>query len=530
MTNSIDDLADNSDVVFVIGSNTTEAHPIAGLALIRAARRGAKLIVVDPRRIPLADHAEMWLPMRPGGNVALVDAMMKVIVDEGLHDRAFVEKRTEGFDRLTAMLADFDLEAAAETCGIPLEDIRAAARTYASADAAAIVYAMGVTQSTSGTDQVRALADLAMLTGNIGRPGTGVNPLRGQNNVQGACDMGCLPATLPGYARVDDPAARQRFARLWGKGLPETPGLALTEMFDAALDGRVRAMYVMGENPVISDPDQDHVVKALSALEFLVVQDIFLTETAKLADVVLPGVSFAEKNGTFTNTERRVQRVRRAIPEIGKARSDWRIISQFSSALGYSEYYRSARAIMREIAEAVPTYAGVTYERLVTGGLQWPCPSETHPGTPILHTKEFTRGRGLFAAVGYTAPGEPADEGYPMVMTTGRVLLQYHTGSMTRRVAGLEELCPEGRVEINTQDAAAIGVADGDPLEVTGRRGTVTMRSLVTDRVRPGVIFMPFHFAEAPANRLTGGKLDPHSKMPGLKYTAVTVRKAATAS
>jgi formate dehydrogenase major subunit/formate dehydrogenase alpha subunit len=530
MTNSIADLAE-ADVVLCIGSNTTEAHPVIGIELKKAARRGAKVFVVDPRRIRLVDHATAWLPIEPGANIAFFNAVMRIIIDEGLADETFIAERTEGFETLRALLAAYDLEWAAGITGVPLEAIRDFAIAYGSAERASIVFAMGVTQHTSGTDQVRALANLAMLTGNIGRPGTGVNPLRGQNNVQGACDLACLPNCLPGYQPLTERGTLDRFCDFWEteRELPAESGLTLVEMMDAAVSGELRAMYVMGENPVISDPDQAHVLEALEALDFLVVQDIFLTETAALADVVLPAASFLEKEGTFTNTERRIQRVRKVVDPPGDALADSEIIMRLSAALGIEMEYESPSEVMDEMSAVTPQYGGVSYRRLESeGNLQWPCPENDHPGTPILHVDRFTRGRGEFLAVDYLPAPERADEDRPLILTTGRHLWNFHTNTMTRRSGGLSELSDHGYVDLHPVDAKRLGVCDGDRVEVASKHGTVYAEAHVGRGGAPkqGVAFMPFHFADAPANRVTGTQLDPIAKIPGLKVTAVRVTKA----
>jgi len=527
MTNSYADLAE-ADLILVVGSNTTEAHPIVGIELKKAARRGTKLIVVDPRRIRLVDHADSWLRIAPGANIALFNAMMKVILDEGLADEAFIAERTEGIDELREHLAGVDLDEAARIIGLTAEEIRDAARAYASADAASIVYCMGVTQHTSGTDQVRALANLALLTGNVGRPGTGVNPLRGQNNVQGACDLACLPNCLPGYQSVTDRGTLDRFCDFWeiDVDLSAESGLTIVEMMDAAIEGDLKALFVMGENPVIADPDQAHVREALEALDFLVVQDLFMTETAEYADVVLPAASFLEKEGTFTNSERRIQRVRKVVEAPGEAKPDLEILVNLANRLGLDWEYDGPSDVMWEMAAVTPQYGGVSYRRLDhEGGLQWPCPTEDHPGTPILHAESFTRGKAALAVVDHKPPPEPAGDGMPFVLTTGRHLWNFHTNTMTGRSHGLSELNPVGYVEICAEDAERLGVCDGEMVEVTSRRATVTAAARVTDGTRPGVVFMPFHFADAPANALTSGSpLDPQSKIPGLKATAVSVR------
>jgi formate dehydrogenase alpha subunit len=529
MTNSIADLGE-ADVVLVVGSNTTEAHPIVGIELKRAALAGTRVIVVDPRRIRLVDHAASWLRIRPGANVALVNAMMRVILDEGLADEDFITARTEGFDELEAMLDGYDLERAAEQVGVDVDDIREAARLYASANRAAIVYCMGVTQHASGTEQVRSLANLAMLTGNVGRPGTGVNPLRGQNNVQGACDLACLPNCLPGYQSVADRGTLDRFCDYWETevALADEPGLTIVEMMDAAVRGDVRAMYVMGENPVLSDPDQGHVRKALDALDFLVVQDIFLTETCEYANVVLPAASYLEKEGTFTNTDRRIQRVRAVVDPPGESLPDLEILTRLAKSMGASWDHDSPGDVMDEMASVTPQYGGITYARLeAEGGLQWPCPDEDHPGTPVLHAEAFSRGAGAFAAVDVRPPAEEPDEAMEFVLSTGRHLWNFHTNTMTGNAPGLSELNPAGYVEVCCEDAERLGVCDGDLVEVTSRRTTVRAPVRIAEGTRPGVVFMPFHFADAPANALTSAEhLDPFAKIPGLKVSAVSVRKA----
>jgi formate dehydrogenase major subunit len=533
MTNSIDDLG-AADVVLVVGSNTAEAHPIIGVELKKAARKGTRIIVVDPRRVRLADHAERWVAITPGTNTAFLNAVMSVILKEGLADEEFIAKRTEGFEDLRAIIADYDVEAAAETCGVSAEEIREVAIAYGSAGAASIIYSMGITQHTSGTEQVRALANLAMITGNIGRPGTGVNPLRGQNNVQGACDLACLPNCLPGYQSVTDRGTLDRFCDYWetDADLPAVPGLTLVEMMDAAVAGELKALWVMGENPAVADPNQTHVLEALEALEFLVVQDIFLTETAAFADVVLPAATYMEKNGTFTNTERRIQRVNKIVDAPGQALPDSEIIVRISAALGLEMSYDFPSDIMDEMSVVTPQYAGITYDRLeAEGGIQWPCPNESHPGTPILHTERFTRGLGQFAAVDYTPAPEQVDEELPLILTTGRSLWNFHTNTMTGNSPGLAELSDHAYVEMHSEDAARVGVCDGDMVEVTSKHGAVIAEAHVGRESAPkrGVVFMPFHFAEAPANRVTGSALDPTAKIPGLKVTAVRVSKVEAA-
>ena len=451
--------------------------------------------------------------------------MMRVIVDEGLLDSSFIKERGENFDAFKESLKAFDLDSVARTTGVPGEKIAEAARMYATNKPAAILYAMGITQHTHGTDNVLAIANLAMLTGNIGKPGSGVNPLRGQNNVQGACDMGALPNVYPGYQQVADPAIREKFEAAWGARLNPSPGLTLTEIFEAAAKGQVKAIYLIGENPVLSDPDISHIEQALKAVNFLVVQDMFLTETAQLADVVLPAASFAEKDGTFTNTERRVQRVRKALEPLGDSRPDWWVTCQIAQRIGARGFdFEQPSQIMDEIARLTPSYGGITYRRIEGGGLQWPCPTQEHPGTPVLHTQQFTRGRGHFMPLEYKPPVELPDDEYPLVLTTTRSLYQYHTGTMTRKVKGLNIILGEELVEINPGDASALGIADGDMVKLISRRGEVVARAKVTEASPVGVVSMDFHFAESPANLLTNPALDPVAKIPELKVCAVRVQ------
>ncbi len=525
MTNSIDDL-EKAECILVIGSNTTEGHPIVALRIKRAVMKNdCKLIVAEPRHIRLCYYADQWLRHKPGSDVALINAMMNVILAEGLADEEFIAQHTEGFADFKKVVEEYSPERAAGICGVDAEDIRKAARTFAAADSAAIVYAMGITQHTTGVDNVLSLANLAMLTGNLGKEGTGVNPLRGQNNVQGACDMGALPNVFTGYQNVSDAKAREKFETAWGVDyLPGNPGLTLMEMMDAAHSGNVKVLYIMGENPVISDPDIEHLKQALDNVDFLVVQDIFLTETARYADVVLPATSFAEKEGTFTNTDRRVQRVRKAVEPPGEARNDLWIIAQISSRLGYEMINTSASEVMGEIASLTPSYGGISYTRLEEEGeLRWPCPSADHPGTPILHTGKIARGKGLFSPVEYRPPAELPDEDYPLIMTTGRLLMHYHTGTMTRRVKALDELAPRNQVWINPSDAAKLGVEGDQEVALQSRRGSIKLQAKVTAKVGKGVVFVPFHYGESPANALTNPALDPVAKIPEYKVAAVRV-------
>lgn len=527
MTNFIDDLA-KAQVFLVTGSNTTEAHPIIGLQIKKAVKEsGAKLIVADPRRIRLTGFAELWLAQKPGTDVALINGLMNVVLNEGLADKKFIATRTEDFKELEKVLPHYSPEAVEKITGVPADDIKRAARLFGQAERASIIYSMGITQHTTGVDNVLALANLAMMTGNIGREGTGVNPLRGQNNVQGACDVGCLPNVLSGYQKYTEDETRKKFEQAWACELPREAGMTLTEMFDAAARGDIKAMYILGENPVLSDPDITHIRKALESVEFLVVQDIFLTETAELADVVLPGVSFAEKDGTFTNTERRVQRVRKVIEPLPGARQDWQIISDVSVAFGYRMSYSHPSEIMVEIASVTPAYGGIRYERLENGGLQWPCPTVDHPGTPILHRESFTRGKGKFHAVEYKPPAEVTDKNYPLILTTGRILAQFHTRTMTGRAEGIDYVTSSKLVEINPADAEEYGVKDGEMIVVSTRRGKLKAKAKVTENIIPGTIFIPFHFADAAANLLTNPAFDPIAKIPELKVAAARIESAA---
>jgi formate dehydrogenase alpha subunit len=533
MTNSMSELR-RAECILVTGSNTTEAHPIIALDIKDAVtKNGSKLIVADPRRIGLVDFSTLWLRQKSGTDVALFNGMMNVILNEGLEDRSFIEERTEGFDRYYDTVMEYTPEKAAEITGVPADQIREAARVYAKAETASIVYSMGITQHTTGTDNVLSLANLAMLTGNVGRKHTGVNPLRGQNNVQGACDLGALPNVYPGYQKVDNEAIQQKFEKAWDTPLSPKPGLTVVEMLHGVEEGKIRAMYIMGENPFLSDPNANRVAENLEAMEFLVVQDIFMSETAQYADVVLPAASFAEKTGTFTNTERRVQLFEPALDPPGQARIDWEIVCEISSRLGYPMAYTGASRIMDEMASVMPIYGGISHKRIRTFGLQWPCPDKKHPGTPFLHKGMFTHGKGKFHAVPFIPPAELPDEEYPMVLTTGRILYHFHTGTMSRRVEGLDEVRPEGFVEIHPDDAKKLGVKDGGFAEVESRRGKVTARVVVTPRSRPGAVFIAFHFKEAAANILTNDALDPVAKIPELKVCAVRVtpvRKKAAVS
>jgi len=527
MTNSITDLGE-SDCFLITGTNTTENHPVIATFIKRAVtHRGAKLILADPRNIELGKFATIWLRQRPGTDVAWINGMMNVIISEGLLNEKFVAERTENFEALKATVSKYTPEYVEKISGIPADDLKKAARLYAKSGASAIVYAMGITQHINGTDNVKSLANLAMLTGQIGRPGTGVNPLRGQNNVQGACDMACLPGNLPAYKKVTEATDRKPFEDAWGVSLPDKVGLTIPKIIDAAASGAVKALYVMGENPMMSDPDVKHVEKALKNLDLLVVQDIFLTETGNLAHVVLPTAGWSEKEGTYTNTERRVQRIRKAVDAPGEARPDWEIITLLANRLGANWKYASAKDIFEEVCKVTVSYAGITYERIEKEGIQWPCPNTEHPGTQILHSAAFTRGKGLFSVCEHIDPAELPDNEYPLLLTTGRILYQYHTATMSRRSKGLVSRTPQPFVEIHPDDAAKLGIAHGDKIEVSSRRGSIEVFAEVNGRCDKGVVFIPFHYSEAAVNRLTHTAIDPVANIPEYKVSAVKIRKVA---
>jgi len=527
MTNPIEDVL-KSKVILLTGTNTTVNHPIIGNYIYEAVtKNGAKLIVADPRRIKLVDICDQWLRFRIGTNVAWINGLMNVIINENLQAQTYIDERTTGFEELKQCVAKYTPAYVSKITGIASKDLIAAARLFATESPGSIFYAMGITQHTSGTDNVKSLASLAMLCGNIGVDGGGVNPLRGQNNVQGACDMGGLPNVFSGYQVVTDESVRDKFAKAWKvPTLPGKVGLTVTEMIPAA-GKNIKALYIMGENPMLSDADIDHVAKCLAALDFLVVQDIFLTETAKLADVVLPSACFAEKDGTFSNTERKVLRVRKALDAPGEALEDYRIIAGIAERMGYAMDYPDASSIMTEINSLTPSYGGITYARIEQEGLTWPCPTPDHPGTPVLHRNAFARGKGVFFPIEYRPSAELPDEEYPFVLTTGRVHWHYHTGTMTRKGGALNRLYPEALAEINTEDAKALKLADGDYVNITSRRGSVRVKAVVSEITDRGVAFVPFHFYEAAVNHLTIGALDPISKIPEYKICAVRIEKAA---
>ena len=524
MTNSIGDV-DKAGCILVSGSNTTENHPVIAQKIKAAVRfKGAKLIVADPREIELAGLAHLWLRQRPGTDLTLLNSMLQVIIEEKLFDADFIENRTENFAAVKEAVAKYTPESVAEITGVPAEDIRQAARMYATGPRSSIYYDLGITQHTSGAGNVLALANLAMACGQVGKEGAGVNPLRGQNNMQGACDMGGLPNVYTAYQPVTDENIRLKFARAWGRELPDKPGFTLVEMLEAVQEGKVKALYIMGENPVVTGPDAEHAEKALASLDFLVVQDIFLTETARYADVILPSTAFAEKEGTFTNTERRVQKLEQALTPPGEAKPDWWIIQQVAQRMGYAMNYFGPADIMAEINSLTPSYAGITYRRLTgSNGLQWPCPDENHPGTRFLHSTTFTRGRGKFNVVEYRPPAEEPNDEYPFVLTTGRVHYHYH--ATLSHHSKLKEVYPEPAVEINAEDALRLGIRSGDRVKLSSRHDELVVKAEVTPRVKTGVVFLNFHFPAARVNRLIGAHLDPVAKIPEYKAAAVKVEK-----
>ncbi|MGD0821365.1 MAG: formate dehydrogenase subunit alpha [Desulfomonilia bacterium] len=527
MTNSIGEFED-ADLFLVTGSNTTEEHPLIGTRMINAVEeKGTKLILIEPREIPLSSLAKLHLKQNFGTDVAVYNGIMNIIIQEDLYDKQFVETRTEGFEALKSLVSRYTPKVVEQITGIRSSELYRAAVMYAQADKAMIVYAMGITQHITGTDNVKTLANLAMLTGHVGRQSNGVNPLRGQNNAQGACDMGALPGVFSGYQTVNDPATVEKFQKAWGvEGLDTHPGLTITGMMEAAHKGDLKALYIMGENPLMSDPDTAHIEHSLSNLDFLVVQDIFLTETAALADVILPAASFAEKEGTYTNTERRVQLSRKAVSPPGQARADWEIIADLLLRCGLKADYKGPLDIMPEINRLTPSYAGITYKRLSKGyGIQWPCPNEDHPGTVFLHRDQFTKGKGTFLPCEFKSASEMTDEEYDFTLTTGRSYYQYHTGTMTRHINILERESPEAHVEINPEDAKKLGIRNNDMVELESRRGAIQLKAEITPSVPKRVLFTSFHFRKSQANNLTNSTFNPISEIPELKGCSVKIRR-----
>lgn len=522
MTNSIADTT-LTELFLMIGSNPDTSHPTIGLRIHQALDRGARMIVIDPRKTKFAERADLWLSIQPGTDVALLNSMMHVILKEELWDKKYVEERTEDFDELVELVEKYPPEEAAAICGVSAEQIRQAARMYAAPGRHATFHGMGITHYATGTDRVKSIANLAMLCGKVGFPGGGCNPLRGQNNVQGACDMGALFNTLPGYGGLNDDELFDQYEKLWKIKLPRRPGKPATEVWENILKGNIHALYVFGEDPALADTNIAHVQEALKEVDFLVVQDIFLTDTAKMADVVLPAACFAEKDGTFTCTERRVQRVRKAVEPPGEARPDWWIFTELAGRMGYEMHYSKAEEIFEEVRQLLPQYRGITYDRLEREGLQWPVPSEDHPGTPVLHIDKFTRGRGLFVPEKFIPPQEPVDGEYPMLFTTIREYARYNFSSMTGKTPEIDVIAPEALAEVHPTDAQRMGIKNGARLKISSRRGSVEIKAKITDRTQEGTISAPYNFAETPVNYLTLDALDRLSRTPEYKLCAVRV-------
>ena len=521
MTNSIEEIED-TEAMFVIGSNTTEAHPVLALRMKSALKRGAKLIVADPRRTWLAERATIHLPIRPGTDIPLLNAMAHVILKEGLEDKEYIENHTENFLALKNAVKEWTPEKASSVCEVDASDIKKAARIYASHKKSGIYYTLGITEHVCGVDNVRGLSNLALLTGHIGIESSGVNPLRGQNNVQGCNDVGNNPVYLPGYQEVADDEARERIGKKWGVTLSKVPGKRLDQMMDGLHDGSLRGFYVMGEDPAVSEPNANKVDQGLANLDFLVCQDIFLTDTAeRFADVVLPATCFAEKEGTFTNSERRVQRVRKAVDPPGDAREDLWILNEVARSLGADWGDPDPEAFWNEFADISPRFFGIRYSRIEEVGIQWPCPDKKHLGTKILHEGSPMRGKGVFYGLDHVPPWEEPDNDFPFLLTTGRTLYHYNAATMTRRSKGNMDKQYQCHLEISPADARSLGLNEGTPVKIESRRGEVTAAAHITDAVHPGVLWMPMHYAEARANLLTGDGKDPKIGVPEYKVTAV---------
>ncbi len=524
MTNSINDI-EKADLIVVFGCDPTENHSVLGGRIIGAKMAGARLLVIDPRKTRLAQMADLHLQLQLGTNIALINGLLQIIFANGWEATEFLNSRCENEAALRARVAEYPPERVAAITGVPEEKLIAAARIYTEAERALLTYGMGITQYTTGTNNVISISNLALVAGQIGREGTGINPLRGQNNVQGACDMGALPNVFPGYQEVAEPASRARFATHWQRPLPERKGLTSLGMTKEALNGNLRCMLIMGEDPVVTDPDQHHVQRALEALDLLVVIELVMTETAAMADVILPAAAFSEKEGTFTNCERRVQRIAPAIPAPGEAKPDWQILGELAGRLGYHGMaWPNAEAIFNEIATLSPLYQGMSYPRLAKNhGLQWPCNEQAPNGTSLLHSKAFSRGKGRLIPVSHAGPAEMPDEAYPLFFTTTRLHFHYGCGSMTRKSPLLERETPNGVLFINPADAQALAIKPQTKVRISSRRGEVETRAVITDEVPPGTVAMPYHFKEAPSNRLTNTAQDPVTKMPELKACAVRV-------
>ncbi len=527
MTNPIEDITAKPDLIMLVGSNPEEAHPVIGMQIRQAVMRGCKLIVVDPRDIGLAKNADVHLKLRPGTNVAFANGMMHVIIEEGLQDMKFIKERTEGYEEIREIVKDYTPEKVGEICHIDPDDLRKAAIMYAKADKAPIIYCLGVTEHSTGTEGVMSMSNMALLVGKLGREGCGVNPLRGQNNVQGGCDMGALPGDFPGYQKVKNPDVVEKFEKAWGTTLNKKPGLTATEVWPAAIKGDVKGLYIFGEDPMVTDPDIAHIIKALDSLEFVVINELFMTETAKYADVILPGASYAEKEGTFSNTERRQCRVRKAVESPGEARPDLDIFIDLMNRMGYPQPKLTASEVMDEIASVTPSFGGISHARLDAGeSLQWPCPTKNHPGTPILHVGKFSRGLGRFYPAKFVPSAELPDEDYPIILMTGRILYQYTTRAMTGKTPGLNEIEGKSFIEMNYKDADALGIKNGDKVKLASRRGQIESTARVGRKVSQGESWMPFHFPDGNCNWLTNPVVDKYAKIPEYKVCAINIERA----
>lgn len=526
MTNPIADITEDVDVILLVGSNPEEAHPVIGMQIRQAVRKGAKLIVVDPRDIGLTKMADIHLKLKPGTNVAFANGMMNVMLSEGLADMDYIRERTEGFEELRDIVKEYTPEVVGEICHIDPDMLREAARMYAKAAKAPIIYCLGVTEHSTGTEGVMSMSNMAMMVGKIGKSGCGVNPLRGQNNVQGACDMGAMPGDFPGYQKVTNPEVMEKFEKAWGVALNAKPGVHATDVFHKAIEKEIRGLFIFGEDPVVTDADTNHIKKALSSLDFLVVSELFQTETTAFADVILPGSAYLEKEGTFSNTERRVQRVRKAVEAPGEARLDTDIFIDLMNRMGYPQKPMTSAEIMDEIASLTPIFGGISHERLdAEGGIQWPCLTKEHPGTPIMHMGKFSRGLGWFYPAQYTPSAELPDAEYPLILMTGRILYHYNTRAMTGRTAGLMEIEGKSFIEMNTEDAARLGIANGELVKASSRRGEIFTTARVSDKVSVGETWMPFHFPDGNANTLTNAALDKYARIPEYKVCAIKVEK-----
>jgi formate dehydrogenase alpha subunit len=525
MTNSIDELKDSA-CIFAIGSNAPEAHPLIGWRIITAKDKGARIIVCDPRKIDMARYADIHIQHYPGTDIALLNCLMNVIISERLEDKEYIKTRTEGFEELKKVVAKYTPEYTAPIVGVDAKLLVEAAKLYATTKPAAIAYTLGITEHTVGAENVMSVANLAMLTGNVGIESGGVNPLRGQNNVQGACDMAALPNVYPGYQKVDNPDIQEKFEKAWGVKLSPKSGLTLTDQIIQARAGKIKGLYIIGEDPLTSDPNITEVRKALESLEFLVVHEIYMSPTAQMADVILPGASFAEKTGTFTNSERRVQLINKAIEPVGSGRADWKIVCDVATRMGYPFEYADTVEVIDEIASLTPIYGGMSHDRIRKIGLQWPCLDKNHPGTKYLHKGKFARGLGKFHGIEHKPPAEVQDEEYPFILSTGRMRFHYNVGTMSRRTHLLDREFGFMFVEVNEADGEKLGIEDMDDCKVTTRRGQLTVKARVSDMAREGVLWMPFHFVEAPANLLTNDAFCPISRTGEYKACAAKLEKA----